>query len=168
MPKRSYLIILVAGILVFSAEALLAQPPPRMKNRKEARERIETLRLWKMIEFLDLTEEQWDKFLPLFHRFQEAQKELKAAKRDLFDSLKEELESKEPDQGKIRAILTELEKNQEALEKERKDFLIDSGKTLTLIQEARLLLFEREFEKKLRETIRKLRPQRGLRGFGEG
>ncbi len=168
MPKRSYLIILAAGILVFSAETLLAQPRPRMKDRKEARERIEILRLWKMIEFLDLTEEQSDKFLPLLHRFQEAEKELKTVKRELFDSLKEDLESKEPDQGKIRAILTELEKNQEALEKERKDFLIDSGKTLNLIQEARLLLFEREFERKLRETIRKLRPQRGLRGFGEG
>ena len=168
MSRTSYLIILIAGILAFSAEALLAQPPPRLEKRKEARERIETLRLWKMIEFLDLTEEQSDQFLPLFHRFQKAQKELQSAARELFGSLKEELESKEPDEEKIKAILTELEKNQEALDEERKNFLIDSRKTLSLIQEARLLLFEQEFEKRLRETIRRLRPQHGLRGFGEG
>lgn len=168
MWKRIHSFILIAGILIFLPQTLLAQPPLDLEKREEIRERIETLRVWRMIEFLDLRPEQSDEFLPLLHKFKKTQKDLEMARRKLFKDLKNELESEEPDEKKIQQILLGLEKNREELEKERKIFLINSRKTLTLIQEARLLLFEQRFERELKETIRKLRMKHRLKRFEEG
>lgn len=168
MRKRTQFIILISSILIFLVQASFAQPPQRFEERKRVRERIETLRLWKMIEFLDLTPEQSDEFLPLLHKFQKAQKDLEKAKVEIFKDLKNELGSEEVNEKKIQEILVRLEKNREELERERKSFLIDSRKTLTLIQEAKLILFEQRFERELKETLRKLRLKRRLERFEEG
>ena len=167
MWKRVGLVILIAGILIFSVEALLAQPPMDSVRKERMRERIETLRLWKMIEFLDLSSEQSDEFLPLLHEFQKAQKELEMVKRQLFKELEEELELKEPDEKNLQQILLGLEENKAELERERRKFLTSSKKALTAVQEAKLILFEHKFEKQLRDTIRKFRMQSG-RHFDEG
>ena len=168
MFKKTCLIILTAGMLIYSVQTLFAQPRPGPEKREMVRERIETLRVWKMIEFLDLTQEQSDQFLPLLREFQKTQEELDMAKKELFQNLKNELESDEPDEEKIKNMLTQLEKNKEAEEKARKDFLTSSGKTLTTIQEARLVLFDHIFERKMKETLRNLRMKHGPGGFGEG
>ena len=167
MWKKISLIILISGILIFSVKSLLAQPPVDSVRKEKMRERIETLRLWKMIEFLDLSSEQSDEFLPLLHEFQEAQKELEMARRRLFNELEENLELKEPDEKNLQQILLGLEENKAELEKERRKFLTNSKKVLTAVQEAKLILFEHVFEKQLRDTIRKFRMGPG-RHFDEG
>ena len=165
MWKRIGMAVLIAGILIFSVESLLAQPPPM--DPEKMRERIETLRLWKMIEVLDLTTEQSDKFLPLLHSFQKRQKELETVNRQLFEDLEEELHSTEPSEKKIKDILLMLEKNRQEMENERNKFLTGSRKILTTVQEAKLIWFEQNFEKKLRDTIRKFR-MGPKRHFDEG
>ena len=94
MWKKMGLVVLIAGILIFSVEPLLAQPPMGSVGKEKMRERIETLRLWKMIEFLDLSSEQSDEFLPLLHEFQKAQKENQSLFREIavpppFESVKD-------------------------------------------------------------------------------
>jgi len=167
MRKRIGYTILTTGILILLAQTLLAQPHMDLERREMMRERIETLKLWKMIEFMDLSPEQSDEFLPQLREFQKAQKELEMGRRQLFKELEEELESKEPDEKKLRQIILGLEKNKEELERERKNFLTNSRKTLTPIQGAKLLLFEHTFEKQLRDTIRKFRMKPG-KNFDEG
>jgi Spy/CpxP family protein refolding chaperone len=130
-------------------------------RKERMRERIETLRLWKMIEVLDLSPEQSDKFLPLLHEFQKARNELEMDSRNLFEDLEEELHSKEPSEKKIKDILLNLEKNRQELENARNTFLTSSREVLTTIQEAKLIWFEHNFEKKLRDTIRKFRMHPG-------
>jgi hypothetical protein len=164
MSKKIGFVLLIAGILIFSVEALLAQPP---MDPEKMRERIETLRLWKMIEVLDLTPEQSDKFLPLLHRFQQKQRELETAGKQLFRDLEEELNSTEPSEKTLQNILLDLERNKGALENERNNFLTSSREILTTIQEARLIWFEHKFEKELRDTIRKFRMGPG-KHFEEG
>ncbi|MGB2696246.1 MAG: hypothetical protein WBD28_00130 [Candidatus Zixiibacteriota bacterium] len=167
MWKRIGLAVLIAGILIFSVETLLAQPPMDSVRKEGMRERIETLRLWRMIEVLDLSPEQSDKFLPLLHEFQKKQRELETAGKQLFGDLEEELQSEEPSEKKIRNILLELERNRGELENQRNKFLTSSSEILTTIQEAKLIWFEHNFEKKLRDTIRKFRMGPG-RHFDEG
>ena len=157
MWKKISLIILISGILIFSVKSLLAQPPVDSVRKEKMRERIETLRLWKMIEFLDLSSEQSDEFLPLLHEFHKAQKELEMSRRRLFNELEENLELKEPDEKNLQQILLGLEQNKADLEKQRIKFLTNSKKVLTPVQEAKLILFEHVFEKQLRDTIRKFR-----------
>jgi Spy/CpxP family protein refolding chaperone len=164
MWKKIGFVLLIAGILIFSVEALLAQPP---MDPKKMRERIETLRLWKMIEVLDLTPEQSDKFLPLLHRFQQKQRELETFGKQLLRDLEEELNSTEPSEKKIQNILLDLEKNRKSQENERDNFLTSSRQILSTIQEAKLIWFEHNFEKELRDTIRKFWMEPG-RHFKEG
>lgn len=164
MWKKIGFVLLIAGILIFSVESLLAQPP---MDPEKMRERIETLRLWRMIEVLNLTPEQSDKFLPLLHRFQQKQRELETAGKQLFRDLEEELNSTEPSEKKIEDILLKLERNKEELENERNNFLTSSREILTTIQEAKLIWFEHKFEKELRDTIRKFRMGPG-KHFEEG
>lgn len=167
MRKRISYTILTAGILILLAQTLFAQPPMDPERREMMRERIETLKLWKMIEFMDLSSEQSDEFLPILHEFQKAKKELEMARRQLFKDLEEELESKEPDEKTIEDILFELEENRVKLEKERERFIMNSSNALSRIQLGKLLLFEQRFERELRDTIRKFRMKPG-RHFEEG
>jgi Spy/CpxP family protein refolding chaperone len=165
MWKRIKIMILTTSILIFFAGSLLAQPP---MDKEKIRERIETLRLWKMIEFLDLSPEQSDEFLPLFHKFQKARRESEMTRGELFKDLKDEVDSEEPDEKKITLILSKLEKNKEEIEREKESFLENSRKVLTPIQEAKFILFEHIFEMELKKTIKNLRPRHGFKRFEEG
>lgn len=164
--KLSGMLFLVF-IFVLTAQAVHAQRPPAPPfpeegKRERLREEIETMKMWKMLEVLDLTDEQSNDFLPAWREMQKAQKDFREKREDLLKSLEGVLGQEKPDEGKITEILGQLEKERLQLEEVQQRFKEKAQEVLTLEQQAKLLLFEDRFEKRMMEIIRQYREKRGF------
>jgi Spy/CpxP family protein refolding chaperone len=154
-------------IFILTAQAVYAQRPPARPfpeegKRERLREEIETMKMWKMLEVLDLTDEQSNDFLPAWREMQKAQKDFWEKREGLLKSLEAVLGEEKPDEGKIRDILGQLEKGRSQLEEVQQRFRQKAQEVLTIEQQAKLLLFEDRFEKRMMEIIRQYRERRGF------
>ena len=126
-----------------------------------AREHLELLRMWRLIDHLGLDEAQAAKVFPVFRRQREARESLTAERRQVLASLKQKLDEGASD-GELREAIaqarqmeTRLREAEAASEKELADLL-------SVEQQARLLLFDATFRADLREMVR------SMRGAGPG
>ncbi len=154
-------------VFVLTAQAVHAQRPPAHPfpeegKRQRLREEIETMKMWKMLEVLDLSQEQSDKFLPVWREMQKAQKDFRERREDLLKSLESTLAEGKPDEGKIRDIMVQLEKEKSHFEGVQQKFRQKAQEVLTLEQQAKLVLFEDRFEKRMMEIIRQYRERKGF------
>lgn len=154
-------------IFILTAQAVYAQRPPARPfpeegKRERLREEIETMKMWKMLDVLDLSQEQSDKFLPVWKEMQKAQKDFREKREDLLKSLESVLGEEKPAEGKIRDILGQLEKERSRFDEVQQRFRQKAQEVLTLEQQAKLLLFEDRFEKRMMEIIRQYRERKGF------
>lgn len=154
-------------IFVFTALAVYAQRPPARPfpeegKRERLREEIQTMKMWKMLEVLDLTDEQSNDFLPAWRELQKAQKDFRERREELLKSLEAILGEAMPAEGKIKDILGQLEKERSQFEEVQQRFRQKAQEVLTLEQQAKLLLFEDRFEKRMMEIIRQYRERKGF------
>lgn len=140
-----------------------AQPPysddpgKHSGERERIRENIETLRMWKLLDALDLTSEQSTEFLPILKEFQDAKRRFGDARREFLKQMESALDSQEVNQGKLEESITGLDNARKRFHQEMEQFLSKSREILTLKQQARLLLFEEKFERRLKESIQEMR-----------
>lgn len=154
------LLILVISLFWIQGEPLAQRfhqkEAERLRAEQKIRERIEMLRMWKLLEALDLSTEQSEIFLPILNDFQKEQKELEKAKRESLKMLKEEISKEEMDHRKIEKILNNLEENRKLQERKREEFLFEVKEALSLKQQARLILFEERFAEHIKEMIKRV------------
>ena len=164
--KLSGMFFLVFIFLLTSRAVYAQRPPahpfPEEGKRERLREEIDTMKMWKMLEVLDLSQEQSDKFLPVWREMQKAQKDFRDRREDLLKSLESVLAEDKPDEGKIRDILGQLEKERSRFDEIQQNFRQKAQEILTLEQQARLVLFEDRFEKRMMEIIRQYRERKGF------
>ncbi len=166
---KSLVMLLLAFSFLLAGEALYAQEPPgrpfpEKGKRERVKEEIETMKMWKMLEALNLSQEQSDKFLPAWRELQKAQKVFRERRENLFRMLEMTLAEEKPKEGKIKDILIQLEKERLFLDEVQQRFREKAKEILTLEQQAKLLLFEEKFEKRMMDIIRQYREKRR---FGE-
>jgi len=136
-----------------------SQPLPRERARKQ----IETIRMWKLTEALNLSQEQSMKFFPLFNQFQRENRKLDQERNRLLDQLQDVLAEKRPKEKKLRTLLKMVEENRIKKGEGQRDFWLQASKILTVRQRAELLIFQRDFERQIREIIKGIREHRGER-----
>lgn len=149
-------LILISLVLLSSA---LGQPPngdmPRSKQNMDA------IRIWKLTEALELTEEQVSTFLPLV---QIHERELKAAQREMGSLIKEGralLDEKEVSQKEVDKFIKKYMARQAEVHEIKNDFITSLPKHLTPEQQLLYLSFESRFRNELREYMKNER--RGMR-----
>jgi Spy/CpxP family protein refolding chaperone len=157
IPIFLILLLIPAG-LVFSQgpPSSTDERPGRREDREKIRENIETLRVWKLLEALNLTEEQSTKFLPALKEFQTAKKSFEDRRKDLLEELETTLNAG-PNDKKLTEILTEMENNRKQFLVATDSYLEKAKSILTIEQQAQLFLFEDKFERRIRETIEQIR-----------
>jgi Spy/CpxP family protein refolding chaperone len=140
-----------------------AQPPSSVdsntsgQERERIRENIETLRMWKLIDALDLTSDQSTSFLPVLKELQDAKRSFHDIREELIRKLETASESEQPDEKTLKADLLSLENARKQFQTQLDDFFIKSSEILTLRQQVKLLIFEERFERRLREGIEQMR-----------
>jgi Spy/CpxP family protein refolding chaperone len=142
--------LLLAGVLPLAAQERPAPSPP-------PHERIERLRLERLHESLGLTEEQTETLRRQMDRSHQAMRESFERQREAMEALEKSLAERPPDDEALRRAMAEVETARAAMEREREQHMDELSRTLTLEQRARFLLFNREFDSRLRELVEKHR-----------
>lgn len=144
----SYTIVLIAFVL--SANA---QPPERMGERMQALKKI------KLLEVLDLKEEESDKFLIKYNAIEKNIREKQEQLRDISEDLEDALRDNKDDKELANLSSKLLKAHQEFQEATGKRFT-DIKEVLNEKQFAKYLVFEKKFLEKMKEMLkdRKDRP----------
>jgi Spy/CpxP family protein refolding chaperone len=142
------------------------EPPPPFEKREEIRKRIELIRMWKLTEELDLTEETGAKLFPILHKYDEKRMKLHKERRNTMNELRKALEDEAATDEAIEAAMDRWEKRAFAefdLMRQQREEL--KG-VLSLRQQAKFVLFQREFHREIRKIISEARGRR-RRGRGD-
>jgi hypothetical protein len=144
------------GCLLFLTTGIL-RPQEFLEEREKVKERIEMIRMWKMIEILDLSREQSEKLLPVLDEIEKKRKGLFEERGGFMVELKKTLRGENPDEDVLKALMGNLEKNRDELEVLNDSELSEVDKILTTVQQARYIIFKESFERELRGIIRDVR-----------
>jgi Spy/CpxP family protein refolding chaperone len=141
---------------------LLATMPPLAAQERAApppqpHERIERLRLERLHESLGLTEEQTETLRRQMERSHQSMRASFERQRQAMEALEKSLAQRPPDEAALGRALAEVETARESMEREREQHMAELSRTLTLEQRARFLLFNREFDSRLRELVERHR-----------
>jgi predicted nucleic acid-binding Zn-ribbon protein len=121
---------------------------------------IETIKIWKMTEALDLSEDQAAKFFPKLTQLEAARREFQRRQRLLRDELAVLLRQRPLRDQEIKARLEELDRTEADFRGRERAVRNEVRTILSLEQQARLALFEERFEAEMRRTIQDLRIRR--------
>ena len=139
----------------------------RGKGERRGAEMVETLRIWKMVDSLDLSEEQLIKLLPKLKEEKELRKEYGKARREALEGLGELLEEDEEEvsEKEIKAQLKELEGIDSEFQGKTRALKDQIKKLLSVRQQAQFYIASQEFQKELRHMLGEMKR---MRGPGEG
>jgi len=151
-------------ILVFSAQ-VFAQPGPNgdPRMRERMKERIKTIKIWKLTEEVDLTSDQSERFFPVYKDFQKALMELEEKRFRLVRELDELSNGEDVTDQALKDKMNDIESIHDDHKKLHSDFINDIGSILSVKQQARLLIFEERFKNRMQETINDIRRDAGKR-----
>ncbi len=162
----------LVGILVVVPSAMgqpFAPPPSGTLGPGEGRRLIETIRIWKMTEALNLSEEQAARLFPRLTQLEASRREFLRRQHLLREELGELLKQRPLRDQEIKARLEDLERTDAEFRGRERAVKNEFRSILSLEQQARLALFEERFDLEMRRTIQDLRQRRqGLSPYGPG
>ena len=139
----------------------------REERMKKHAERIEIFRLWKIMEYLDLSEDQVDEFFPMMRQHGKQERKIAEERGTLIRELQEALRQDIPSKANLRKLIDAVKQNKRRLAEEKEALLEKSAKILSIEQQARMLLGIDKVERKLWESIARVRHHRPGHDIGE-
>jgi Spy/CpxP family protein refolding chaperone len=155
--------------LIYLPAMIWAQPPPEddmptmgLHRREHVERRVQTMKMWKLTEELNLSEDQATKFLPLMNAFDQKMDEVRRTRQESMHKLSYlawDEKAKPAEINKVLEILENLEDQQMAL---RKQFHKDIAGILEPAQLGRMVLFNHRFPDMMRDAIRDYEDRRDM------
>ena len=162
MNRKNLMIVTAIAIIL----PLLCQAQPRpdrpmmQKHRRaEIESKMRTMKIWKLTEELDLTEEQAARFFPVMNEMEDKQREIDRERDEILEKLGELVWKQDPEAGEINRLLDQLEASQGKIAELRKQFRKDVSGILDSAQMGKLVLFNHHFPEVMRGLIRELEGQ---------
>jgi hypothetical protein len=160
------MLAVVALITLAVASPVRAQeggPPDEPGGPGRPFERIQQLRKVRLVEMLELKEDQSVRFIARYNAFEEQRKKAMAERGEAMDRL-ERLVRNKADSTEYARAFGEIMKIDDAMVDQRKQFFLGLNDLLTIDQRAKMMLFERRFQKELREAMREAAHRRRQEG----
>lgn len=155
----------VGILMIFLVTTAAAQPPFSM-GQHHPMERLEQLKKVRLIEMLDLKEEQSVRFFARLNEHDDAKRTLLEQKNEVLDKI-ERLIRNHAEEEEYTTIFPDVrEINRQIVEEDWK-FFSSLKDILSTEQMGKYLLFERQFERELREAMRDIQRRRFRRGGGQ-
>jgi len=150
MKTKTLIIIamLVAFALVFAQ--------PQGKGSSQSRDRLLTIKMWKLTETLDLSDEQAAKLFPLLRKYQKTMDSINQRSRKLMQELRK-LVGENASDKKLLPVLNELESLNKKKAQAQDEMWNTIKSILTVQQQAKYILFEQTFKRRMLELLRKSR-----------
>lgn len=162
--KMLAVFLLMAGVAV-SASAAAA--PDNMERRpskeqfEKVRQRIESLRMWRLTKALDLDNKTSAVLFPLLNRYDKKRHELESSLREGMRELRQA--SREGRDPVLKGLLDRLDQHHRDIQKLNDEERAEVRKILTVRQQAAFVLFQQEFQQDIRRIIAESRERRGDR-----
>ena len=141
--------------------AMVPKPPRKGKDWAERRarheERIGLFRLWRIMEELELSDDQVDKFFPLMRNMHKKEQEYTEEIKSRLEILRASLKDEKPYEPAIKELIEGIEKYERLRWEARRDALKEIKGIISIEQQARLLLALNEVEKDIWESIARAR-----------
>lgn len=150
----------LSALLVMIMPSLLYSQPPEWSghgNPDQRARNLENLRLLKMMEFLDLSEEQSSQFISRFVAFRKEDRETAESIQKEVDKLAEFLKSENPSEYEIRKMVALIDDLREKRHQSINRFHKDIAGILTAVQLGKATVFEERFERELISSVRGFR-----------
>ncbi len=145
--RTGMMIALVLGLLAVQAQAQPGRPgDPRF-------ERVEQLRKVRMIDELGLKEEQSVRFFARLSEFDKRRRDLMHERHEMLNKL-EQMIKDNADEKELEKMFPVMAGLEQRMAEEKARFFASLSDVLSVQQRAKLLTFERTFEKELREAVR--------------
>lgn len=172
------LALTAVGIVgLVSVAVAQAQPPPvegspqaRLPmTPEERRERLRMVRMWRLIDVLNLTEGQSEKFFLTLKRYDAEEDRVNRERERLSAALRGMVVRPETPEKALLDTMQAIREQEERLRQARARFHAEVAGALSVRQQAKLLLFEQRFDSVLREAIFDVMVRRRPGGgWGEG
>lgn len=162
--KVVFLVFLI--LILFAIEATAEQPegverPITKKHMNKTRERIETLKMWKLTKALDLDEKTSSQLFPLLSRYEKKKAEIRDALMVTMKELQDALRDRSERQ--IKDNLGKIEAENNALHKLRDEEWTELKKILNIEQQAKYIIFQHEFKRDMWRMIAEARERNTAR-----
>lgn len=149
--------LLLGLFVLLVSEAVIAQPFPPDDRRPS--ERIEHFKKVRLIEMLDLKEEQSVRFFARLNEHDNVKRDLMKEKMDVLDKI-ERLVRNDAEGKEFEKLFPEVAAVNDRMVQEDQKFFNGLSDVLSAEQRGKFLLFERQFEKELREAMRDIQRRR--------
>jgi Spy/CpxP family protein refolding chaperone len=151
-------------LMSFAAAAAFAQPMHGMGGSERVMEMIRALRIMRMQESLNLTDEQVASLLPRLSRCDSLVLSHRNAQAEDFKALKEELAKRNPSEAKLKEIIGRFKQREAEHHKQMAELRDEMLSVLSVQQQAKFIIFEVEFEREIRGFIERIKEGHGMRG----
>ena len=149
-------------VLLVAAGVGRAQPSPGPGGKPPNR-KLEALRIWRLTQELDLSEDQSAQFFPKLKGLRELRQQHRAARRALLDELEARLKDEPVDPSALKPVLDSLAAVDENAWEAELRLHREIADLLTIEQQARLYIFEATFDRQARRVIRQIQQDKGRR-----
>ena len=149
-------------LAVFGLTLLLFSPvhaQPFQPDDRRPFERIEHFKKVRLIEMLDMKEEQSVRFFARLNEHDNAKRDLMKEKMDVLDKI-ERLVRNHADEKEFEKLFPDVTAMNEKIVEEDQRFFSSLPDVLSAEQRGKYLLFERQFERELREAMRDIQGRR--------
>ena len=137
--------IFIVFVLIFSI----------LNGRDKNEEKMDMMLAWKITEHLKLTNEQAEKFFPIFREYREDLKNLNAKEKDLNSNIKQKIERGDSiSNSDLDRFLNDLSDVQKKKFEIKKNFIFNLDGKLNNVQKAKMIGFEHRFRKEVRKQIK--------------
>lgn len=126
---------------------------PTDEQREEIRKKMEAIRIARLTEELNLDEKTAAKFFPALTALDQKRRTLLRDNQEVLREMRTLLAAQPPQEGKLKADIARIEKNQREIVSLRTKELGTIKEYLTVQQQARYLLFHQEFQREMRGMV---------------
>lgn len=148
----------ILAALMFVSILTWAQQPDRTPDQRPF-ERVEQWKKVRLIEMLNLSEDQSVRFFARLNEHENTRRSFMKVKGEALDRI-ERLVRNKAEGGEFEKVIPDVLAADAKVHDEQKRFFGSLGDILSSEQRAKLLLFERHFERELRDAMREAQKRR--------
>ena len=156
----------ILALAAFCASFAAAAPFPQARNRERIRENLLTLRLLRMTQALDLTEEQSAKIFPVINRIEKEKLDVLKRLGPEIEELRAAVQASAPDEADIIARAGRIRELRDMVRGKDDELEAFLEANLTPIQRAKYLVFSVDFYRGLGQVLKRARRQGQAEGRG--
>ena len=129
------------------------------------RRQLEQIKIWQMTREMNLPTDKAEKFFPLYNRYNHEMRSITSERRQAINALDSSVNSRAGD-PQVNDQVKHILGLDNQLAATHMNFIKSLGSILSPTEVARYMVFEQRFDREIRERIRVMMMQRGMRGRG--